>query len=316
MAMRFYDEVDVVVKAFSGFGVDEKSLISILGKWNKDEAKNFRNRTKFFIEDERHFEKWVVDQMDKIKWEFLRFQGAIVLWTMHQWERDAHLINEALIDGPKSYNVLVEIGCTRKSDELFGARKAYHSLYARSIEEDVASIVTGVERKLFVALVSSYRYEGPKVHEETAKSEAKTLYNAVVNAAKKHPIEDEDVVRILSTRSKLHLKSVFKHYKEFSAGKGMEENVEAYPSLIHTVECLSTPHTYFTKVLEEAINLHADEKVKGGLTRVIVTRADVDMKVIKEEYRKKNGGTLINKIEGMANGNFKDFLLTLLARGG
>ncbi|XP_057498056.1 annexin D4-like [Actinidia eriantha] len=315
MAMRFCDEVDVVVESFSGFGVDENSLISILGKWNKDEAKTFRTLTTFFIEDKRNFEKWVVEHLDQLKREFLRFQGAIVLWTMHPWERDARLINEALIDGPKSYNVLVEIGCTRKSDELFGARKAYHSLYNRSIEEDVASIITGVERKLFVALVSSYRYEGPKVHEETAKSEAKMLYNAVVNAGKKHPLEDEDVVRILSTRSKIHLKSVFKHYKEIS-GRDMEENVEAYPSLIHTVECLSTPHTYFTKVLEEAINLHADEKVKGGLTRVIVTRADVDMKVIKEEYRKKNGGTLINKIEGMANGNFKDFLLTLLARGG
>ncbi|XP_057498052.1 annexin D4-like [Actinidia eriantha] len=315
MAMRFCDEVDVVVESFSGFGVDENSLISILGKWNKDEAKTFRTLTTFFIEDKRNFEKWVVEHLDQLKREFLRFQGAIVLWTMHPWERDARLINEALIDGPKSYNVLVEIGCTRKSDELFGARKAYHSLYNRSIEEDVASIITGVERKLFVALVSSYRYEGPKVHEETAKSEAKMLYNAVVNAGKKHPLEDEDVVRILSTRSKLHLKSVFKHYKEIS-GRDMEENVEAYPSLIHTVECLSTPHTYFTKVLEEAINLHADEKVKGGLTRVIITRADVDMKVIKEEYRKKNGGSLINKIEGMANGNFKDFLLTLLARGG
>ena len=76
--------------------------------------------------------------------------------------------------------------------------------------------------QLFVALVSSYRYEGPKVHEDTAKSEAKTLYNAVINAAKKPPIEDEDVVRILSIRSKLHLKSVFKYYKEFS-GEDMEE---------------------------------------------------------------------------------------------
>ena len=67
---------------------------------------------------------------------------------MHPWERDARLINEALNDGPKSYNVLVEIGCTRKSDELLGARKAYHSLYEPSIEEDVASLVTGVERKV------------------------------------------------------------------------------------------------------------------------------------------------------------------------
>ena len=67
---------------------------------------------------------------------------------MHPWERDARLINEALKDGPKSYNVLVEIACTRFSDELLGARRAYHSLYDCSIEEDVASLVTGVERKV------------------------------------------------------------------------------------------------------------------------------------------------------------------------
>ena len=75
-------------------------------------------------------------------------------------------------------------------------------------------------------------------------------------------------------------------------------------------------YVYHFKVLEEAINLDADEKVKEGLTRVIVTRADIDMKLIKEEYQTKNGDTLIDKIGRMANGNFKDFLLILLARGG
>ena len=69
------------------------------------------------------------------------------------------------------------------------------------------------------------------------------------------------------------------------------------------------------QVLDEAINPAADENTKEGLTRVIVTRADVDMKAIKEEYHKQNGITLIEKIEHMANGNFKDFLLTWLARG-
>ena len=67
---------------------------------------------------------------------------------MHPWERDARLINDALNDGPKSYNVLVEIGCTRKSDELLGVRKAYHSLYECSIEEDVDSRVIGIERNV------------------------------------------------------------------------------------------------------------------------------------------------------------------------
>ena len=56
--------------------------------------------------------------------------------------------------------------------------------------------------------------------------------------------------------------------------------------------------------------------MKEGLTRVIVTRADVDMKTITKVYNKKNAATLIDTIGRMANGNFKNFLLKLLARGG
>ena len=64
--------------------------------------------------------------------------------------------------------------------------------------------------------MSSYRYEGPKVHEEIVKSEAKILFAAIKNADKKNPIEDEEVVRIVTTRSKPHLKAIFKHYKEIN----------------------------------------------------------------------------------------------------
>lgn len=76
--------------------------------------------------------------------------------------------------------------------------------------------------QLLVALVSSYRYEGPQVHEGTAKSEAKILRDAIKNAAKKNPIEDEEVVRILATRSKLHIRTIFKHYIEI-CGKRIDE---------------------------------------------------------------------------------------------
>lgn len=64
--------------------------------------------------------------------------------------------------------------------------------------------------------MSAYRYEGPKVKEDAAKSEAKTLLNAVKNADKRKPIEDEEVIRILTTRSKLHLREVYEQYKKIS----------------------------------------------------------------------------------------------------
>ena len=65
-----------------------------------------------------------------------------------------------------------------------------------------------------MALVSAYRYEGPKVNEDVAKSEAEILSNAIKNADKRKPIEDEDVIMILATRSKPHLKEVYEHYKK------------------------------------------------------------------------------------------------------
>ncbi|KAA8537313.1 hypothetical protein F0562_027000 [Nyssa sinensis] len=196
--------------------------------------------------------------------------------------------------------------------ELLGARKAYHSLFERSIEEDVVEHTNGFQRKLLLALVSSYRYEGPRgVNEETAKSEAKKLCIAIKSGK---PIEDEEVVTILAIRSKPHLKAIFRHYKEI-CGKNIEEDLDVDLSLNTTMQCLCTPQIYFSKVLDAAMKNGVDEHPKEALTRVIVTRADVDMKEIKEEYHKQYGVALSKKIEDIANGNFKDFLLTLVARG-
>lgn len=65
-----------------------------------------------------------------------------------------------------------------------------------------------------------------------------------------------------------------------------------------------------------ALNIEVDEITKEALTRVIVTRADVDMKEIKEAYQKIYGVPLTEKIKLETHGNFKDFLLALAAKGG
>jgi hypothetical protein len=75
-------------------------------------------------------------------------QNAVVLWTMHPWERDARLAKEALKKGPQSYGIIIESGCTRSAEELLGARRAYHSLFDHSMEEDVAQHINGCERKV------------------------------------------------------------------------------------------------------------------------------------------------------------------------
>ncbi|CAL1411699.1 unnamed protein product [Linum trigynum] len=310
-------QLEALAKALSGIGVDERSLISILGRSPPEHRKSFRKGVpQLFQEDERSFERWIDSRIPLLKAEFLRFNEAIVLWAMHPWERDARLMKESLIEGPKSYAVIVEIACTRSSEDLLGARTAYHSLYDRSIEEDVVTRFHGrPERKLLVGLVSAYRYEGPKVNTETVKSEAKLLCHALRNEGNdKNPVEDEDVIRILSTRSKPHIHAIYEHYKEVAA-KSIRDDLQAAELILkETVECLCTPHVYFSKVVDEALKNGAEENAKKGLTRVIVTRADLDMKETETTFNNLYGATLAHRVEEATNGNYKDLLLTLITR--
>ncbi|KAL5972928.1 hypothetical protein ACLOJK_039734 [Asimina triloba] len=231
---------------------------------------------------------------------------------MHPWESDARLAYDVVHKGQPS-EILIEIACTRSSKELLGARRAYHSLFHHSIEEEVAYVARGSNRSLLVALVSSFRYEGSWVNAEIAKSEAKILGKAIKEAGTKKLLDNEDVIRILSTRSKLQLNATFGYYKEMF-GEPVEKDLKDELSLLETVLCLSSAATYFSKILDSALKEDASEILKESLTRVIVTRADIDIEEIKEEYQRLYGVPLDNKIKEATSGNYKDFLLAALER--
>lgn len=70
------------------------------------------------------------------------------------------------------------------------------------------------------------------------------------------------------------------------------------------------------QVLNAALRIDVDKNTKKSLTRVVVTRADIDMKDIKAEYHNLYGVSLPQKVEEVARGSYKDFLLNLIVRGG
>ena len=77
-----------------------------------------------------------------------------------------------------------------------------------------------------------------------------------------------------------------------------------------TVKCLTFPEKYFEKVLRLAINKTGTDE--GALTRVVTTRAEVDMKIIKEAYHKRNSVPLDRAIAKDTTGDYEDMLLALI----
>ncbi|KAF5740225.1 annexin D1-like [Tripterygium wilfordii] len=300
------EDCEQLRKAFSGWGTNEGLIISILAHRNAAQRKLIR---------ETYAATHGEDLLKALEKELTNdFERAILLWTLDPAERDALLANEATKRWTSSNQVLMEIACTRSSNQLLLARQAYHARYKKSLEEDVAHHTTGDFCKLLFPLVSSYRYEGDEVNMTLAKSEAKILHEKISEKAYSH----EDVIRILATRSKSQINATLNHYKN-EYGNDINKDLKTDPKdeflalLRATVKCLVRPEKYFEKVIRLAINRQGTDE--GALTRVVTSRAEVDMKIIAEEYHRRSSVPLDRAIVKDTTGDYEKMLLALIGHG-
>ncbi|KAJ4715710.1 Annexin [Melia azedarach] len=300
------DDAEQLHKAFQGWGTNEALIISILAHRNASQRKLIR---------EIYHETYGEDLLKALDKELSSdFERAVLLWTPTPAERDAYLANEATKRLTSSNWVLMEIACTRSSHDLFAAKQAYHVRYKKSLEEDVAYHMSGDYRKLLVPLVSVHRYEGEEINTTLAKSEAKILREKISDKEYSH----EELIRILTTRSKAQLNATLNHYNN-GYGNAINKDLKADPNdeflklLRAAIKCLTVPEKYFAKVLRLATNkLGTDE---WALTRVVTTRAEVDMQRIKEEYQRRNSVTLEKAIASETSGDYEKMLLALIGHG-
>ncbi|CAN6485943.1 unnamed protein product [Victoria cruziana] len=224
------------------------------------------------------------------------------------------MVNAAIVKKEIDFIVIVEIAASRSSEDLLKIKQAYLARYSRAMEEDVAALSAGDFRKLLVGLVSSYRYEGAEVNLNLAKSEAKMLKDAIEGKAWSH----EDLIRILTTRSKAQLKATVNMYKDdFNTflTKDLKENPDDkfLSALRSAIKSVYNPNKYFAKVLRQAIQQKGTDE--DALTRVIATRAEFDLKEIMDEFFKRNSIALDEATAKVTSGDYKEFILALLGTG-
>nr|BAK02389.1 predicted protein [Hordeum vulgare subsp. vulgare] len=308
------DDAEGIRKALQGWRADKEALVRILARRTAAQRSAIRRAYAFLFREPllNSFRQRLSRQYCPVTVDFWK---AIILWTMDPAERDANLVHGALRrrgDGDH-LAVLVEVSCASDPDHLVAVRRAYRSLFGCSVEEDLASCPALQQqlRKMLVSLVSSYRYGGDRVDADVAKLEASQLSEAV---RKKQPHHDE-VVRILSTRSKPQLRATFRRYRE-DHGTDIVDDIDSRCSsqfartLKSAVWCLTSPEKHFAEMIRESVvGLGTYEDM---LTRVVVSRAEVDMEQIKEEYRARFKTTVTCDVVDDTSFGYKDILLALV----
>ncbi|TXG55965.1 hypothetical protein EZV62_017278 [Acer yangbiense] len=320
------EDAESLNKACKGWGTNEKAIISILGHRTAAQRQQIRLA---------YQELYQEDLVKRLESELSGdFEKAVYRWILDPADRDAVLANAAIrkLVNP-DYHVVLEIACIRSPEELLAVRRAYQARYKHSLEEDVAAHTTGDIRQAFriicmvtmfvvvlsqllVALVTAFRYTGDEINARLAKSEAGILHDAIKDKAFNH----EEVIRIVSTRSKAQVMATFNCYRDDQGtsitkkllGEGGDHGTEFTKALRTAIRCLNDSKKYFEKVLRNAMKgMGTDE---DALTRVIVTRAEKDLKDIKEYYYKRNSVPLEQAVAKDTSGDYKDFLLTLLGK--
>ncbi|ONM29858.1 Annexin D8 [Zea mays] len=332
------EDAAALLKAFQGWGTDEQAVIGILAH------RDATQREQIALEYEHKYGESLVQRLQSeltgdfevpitvlsssgiISFFFLtspeltnlRVQRAVYHWMLGPAERQAVMANAATECLQEECAVIVEIACANSSAELVAVKKAYHALYRRSLEEDVAARATaGNLRSLLLALVSTYRYDGAdSVDMELARSEAKAVHEAVRDGggAGGH----EELIRVVGTRSKAQLRATFGCFKDEhrrSVAKALPRGTDPtgyLRALRAAVRCVADPSKYFAKVLRSATRESAGTD-EDSLARVVLLHAEKDdMGAICAAFLKRASCTLEQAVAKETSGDYRSFLLALL----
>ncbi|MQL80129.1 hypothetical protein Taro_012545 [Colocasia esculenta] len=209
--------------------------------------------------------------------------GAVCMWMLDPLERDAVVARRALECMDTQYRALVEIYACRKSNQLFYINRAYQARFKRSLDQDIISQPSHSYQRILVALAASHKSHSTDVSQHIAKCDAKRLYEAGkggTGAAVDEPV----VLELFKFQDALRL----------------------------AVKCMCDPPKYFSKVLY--MSMKGTIADRSALSRVIIGRAEVDMKEIKDAFENKYGMKLQGAIrENIQNKDLQSFLLSLTA---
>ncbi|KAM4619326.1 annexin A2-A-like [Polymixia lowei] len=288
-------------------GVDEQTIIDVLTK------RTYSQRREIAFAYERRAKK---DMITALKGALSGSLETVILGLMKSTAQyDASEIRGSIKGLGTDEETLIEIVCSRSSAELLEIKGVYKELFKKELEKDVLGDTSGDFAKLLLALVQAKRADTSSVVDfEKIDEDARALYDAGVK--KKKGTDVATWISIMSERSVPHLQKVFERYKGYSP-YDMQESIrkevkgDLEKSFLTLVQCFENKQLYFANRLNEAMKSKgAKEKV---VTRIMVSRCEVDLKKIRSEFKTHFGQSLYKTIAEHTKGDYQKVLLGLCA---
>ncbi|PNI72020.1 ANXA6 isoform 5 [Pan troglodytes] len=289
-------------KAMKGLGTDEDTIIDIITHRSNAQRQQIRQTFK------SHFGRdLMTDLKSEISGDLARLILGLMMPPAHY---DAKQLKKAMEGAGTDEKALIEILATRTNAEIRAINEAYKEDYHKSLEDALSSDTSGHFRRILISLATGNREEGGE-NLDQAREDAQEI--ADTPSGDKTSLETR-FMTILCTRSYPHLRRVFQEFikmsnydVEHTIKKEMSGDVrDAFVAIVQSVK--NKPLFFADKLYKSMKGAGTDEKT---LTRIMVSRSEIDLLNIRREFIEKYDKSLHQAIEGDTSGDFLKALLAL-----
>ncbi|CAH8513671.1 unnamed protein product [Schistosoma turkestanicum] len=299
------DDCERLRKAMAGLGTNEKELIEVIGHRSSEQRA---------ILVQKYRSMYGKDLISCLKSELSgHFYDTMEALCLTPAEFDAQELRRAMKGAGTDESILIEILCTRTNHQLKQIKEAFGRLFpGRNLEKDVISETSGDFKHLCVALLQASREESTQVNPQMVRKDAEALYQA---GEKKWGTDESKFIHVLATRSHEHIKALCRDYSNVSKktlidALKSEMSGNLLQAFITIVECATNAPLYFAEKLKKSMKGAGTND--RDLIRVIVSRSEIDLGLIKKEFNGLTGDTLESWIEGDTSGDYRRLLLALV----
>lgn len=290
-------EVEALRKSMKGLGTDEAAIIKVLTSCSCNQRQ---------VIAEQYSKTYDRDLIKDLKKELSgEFENVILALMTRTCDFLAMELKQAI--KKKNGPVIVQILFACEPSQMKAIKASYDHHNDDSLEEDLEDDTKGVFEDVLVATVTGNRGEG--CSEEVSVNVARAIYND------DHGVDKEQVVKAFSTLSFKQLKGVFvEYYKLAGRSLGDAFNLEfkgdEKTNMQALFQCLQNRYAFLAESLHKSM---AGPGTKDqDLIRLVVSRSEIDLMNIKDEFFKMYNRTLESEIKGDTSGDYRKVLLALL----
>jgi len=231
-------------REMKGFGTDEQAIIKILTSCSHSQRMSI---VKYFKEENNR--ELLEELKEELGEKFDDLTYALITTTAEYFSYEFNSILEADSVDERS---LIEIVCTRSSDEIKEIISQYPKSYERALVDHIGN-----------------------------STPARKFVSAIINGANNGQTADEVIKAETSDCWYLRI----------------------------AAECVQNPNAFFANSLNTALEGEVNHKI---LTRIIVSRSEIDLANIKKEYETAFNRKLGNDVKSKSSDDYKIALCALI----